>query len=277
MKNILDLALIAILIIISYLIVMRPAQRAESTSQDQAKITDQALKNIHEARSQLTRLGPPDSIPLHKSGQVKNFAAGFSHSAEILQPLTDFKPSVPKPIKYTRISMKAQNISQINNLLNNDSTKTIYNDSSVLVNQTYGLIHYHSQLLESLANLMEYDPALDIKEFDLKTPNTQQRVQSAEKGLNVVKTSLDNFKALPQDTGFYQIKQQVALLQISIDKLKHGGKPQAWATIVNSAQRQIISNRQAYWMKQSKPIISDLKSNYSALTNIQIKLNEYRF
>lgn len=250
-----------------------PSGRAKTIINKQYTQSVKAQASLSDAAKSLADLPAIKDVPVQRSGSFINFAGAVSQSSQKLNGVT-YSYDQPDKVLALPIGTSRNSVQDVNSTINGINKQNLDNARRHL-DEAKRLLKYNAGVSRALVNLLEYDPAADTAGFSLGTDDTSQRLQLAKDGLSKTLKSLRSQKGKYDDPALAAVIAQVQKLQSARDKLAAGGSIADWTGSVESAQINIISNRQAFWQEKSsviKPLLNDDGAYFGKLARLWLEL-----
>lgn len=233
-----------------------PAHQMRRVASQQAQQVEQVRQLLVSSRKTIAKINDPSVIERGKPPTGKQYAEDIAKIATELQKV-NIDP--PPSVNYSpALGSTARLISNINSLIADQKSIAAYKNANDASLALHSLLNYHSNVMKATANILDYDPAIDFKRFDLASKDTQTRLQKAKDGLDKVLKSLNATVDPKIDVTGQDLINDVKFLQAERDQLASTGNLAGWQQAVKNTQDKIQGNRSAFWRGEKSSLTKQL-------------------
>jgi hypothetical protein len=246
--------------VVILVIALRPAQQSKELAKKQLEATSAAIDKLNEAEKVLKNQPLIDKVTPGQQGNFSAYAADISKGSASYHGLTLIVPGRINNVKDS---------SRVNDLISRIDSQETYADVTQDIYKADKLLAYQTAVCQALVQLLEYNAADDVRSFDLKSQDTQTRLNLARDGLAKAAKQLRAAQSLYSDSSLDGVLDSIASLQASRSALAKNGDTKAWVMSVSEQQQNIIKNRADFWRSASTELTSKLAADRRSLQDIQ--------
>ena len=233
-----------------------PTHQLRGQATKAANQLEQARQSLQASRKSLAKIDDPTNIAKGKPPTGKQYAADIARVETEIQKVTI---SPPKTLHYSpTFGSTNKLLGAINALIASPQTVTAYKNADQASASLHSLLTYHSDVMKTVANILDYDPAVDFKKFDLASKDSQTRLNKAKTGLDKTLKGLGTSISPKLDPAGQDLINSVRDLQTERGKLAVNGDLVNWQAAVKKAQNDIQANRSIFWNQEKSALIKQL-------------------
>lgn len=219
-----------------------------------ADAVQKSKQQLQVIQDQINAILPPSEIELGQQDL----------SVDYLLEQTDPKLNIPKPIDTPSRYMVMVNLFPKTGLPYSSLTRVKY-----IHREVQNLTDYQYEVFYAIGSVLEYNPraefadkTLNEEEIKLRITNARDGITNADKKLQKVSSStLD-------DPTKNEVVDIIQSLLKQLEEFSSERDYEAWYTTVDTSQKSILANRQAFWKVQTDQLfvqISEINQNLAIL------------
>ncbi len=201
---------------------------------------------INTAQNELAVLPGIEDIELQQKGAVRGYIDDIKKITIRIKP-----ESYPKVHKTLWAPIENNRIQTFNQTVGSEAFATALHTANDSLSQTVAALEYHTNVMSTLANVLEYNPAVDTS---AASDQVIMRIAAAGQGISNTLDSLDKASGY-EDTEKSQLRSYIADIEAArfpyftalTESRAAESEKQAYIAVVRSAQEKIMTNRQAFW------------------------------
>lgn len=244
----------------SWLLVWGPYSRARETVLSEITRREANRDTRSYAQDRIEGIAPPSNIPLRQRDAWKSYANTINQISDKISATELILPKKLPAVPFTPMPALRALVKDVNSRITDPNFGQRYKRASEAFKRTDQLLSYHAATVSALANLLEYDPAVDFKQFDIGSEDTQKRLDLAKEGLDRTKKELEEAVPLYSNPSLSEVMESVDHLQQELTLLEQKGDKNRWIREVGRAQSAIVANRDSFWTKERASVIGELKA-----------------
>ncbi len=222
-------------------------------------------RSLESVLQKLDAVADPQSITPARPGSVSTYLASLDTAVAVsnTEPL-----DVPRPI---RNRWRSPAIERYNAVVTDKGFKTAATGATGALERLAGLLGYHHGVMSALRNTLEYDPRQDLSGTDGEMLLASAKAAGVGIGRAIEKLEAQTY---PDDPGLQAViaslkavetERYAYELAIGEGRL-HGTEYASFIAAVDSAQTDMITNRQAFWQPARDKAMTDLRQAYASLS-----------
>lgn len=232
-----------------FLFIIYPRQSIERTITSHIKSVQSVDDSLQKARQRLKDIPNPSKLT-----PANNDARSYANSlAEAKGAFGATVPAVPSTISNKDRSIR---IANFNSIIKDPAYRSVLSQSSGVLDSDKALFNHQASVMLALANLLEYNPAIDLASSDKNT--LANNLQAAQGGLQITLDRLEKVPKYDRDKTVSELTSMVSQVQAGREKLATSAgsgdykqQKQEFIDLVHSVQSEIISNRSKFWATES--------------------------
>jgi hypothetical protein len=230
-----------------YLFIFRPHQQAVSGMNEHIQVINTAIQAFEKMPVRLKTLPQPESI---KPG---NKQSAHKHSQALKESIPAFDIKLTNDINPYSLIWKDGRVDMFNRFIEDGQNKKMLSQIQLTARSSYNLVAHHTEVMDALDNLLDYDPSKDTNSSDPEVVHS--RMEAAQGGLDrTIKRIKDATN--PLDPSLGGVEDSIKAVENA--RLKYhqavgagrldGPERKRFVSVVSAAQTSIIANRQKFWM-----------------------------
>lgn len=132
------------------------------------------------------------------------------------------------------------------------------------------LTSYQYSVITSIESVLEYNPRAEFADKTLNEEEIKLRISNAKKGLADAYERLKNIQSNKiGDFTKTDVLNQITSLQKQLEQFSSKRDYEAWYKTVETAQKSIVANRQAFWQEETDKLFYNISEVNQHLATIE--------